>query len=233
MHPDDTNFIIERADDVSNFYFRHTPVVDFVAYPYPDAELQAEENASLIDRANESQRIWVISIPGQIPDEFASLEEHLAQNFAQCQPLVATPSLWIDQFTLAPICCRDTLSTPVSQYQYGDGIGLVGVDTQTDGVSFFVTGLWTIAEGIPMHQYSVSWQLLNSEGERVAQADYGLEPVALTCQRTTIPVEGLPAGEYRLMATVYNWETLDALPGTVIATGIQSNLLEIQQVSLP
>ncbi|MFZ4816297.1 MAG: hypothetical protein ACOYL5_17310 [Phototrophicaceae bacterium] len=59
--------------------------------------------------------------------------------------------------------------------------------------------------------YSVGLQLLNSAGELLRQADFGLS-AAYTCHAATLDLTELPNGDYQLIAVVYNWQTGERLP---------------------
>jgi hypothetical protein len=70
---------------------------------------------------------------------------------------------------------------------------------------------WTVGADVPQNTYSVGIHILNSNGELVRQADYGLPASDAACTPTKIPLDGLTAGNYRVMAMVYNWQTNERL----------------------
>jgi hypothetical protein len=66
----------------------------------------------------------------------------------------------------------------------------------------------TMAGDVPRGTYSTGIHILNSEGQLVAQADYGLSE---GCQTTDVALGGLPTGTYTVYVIVYNWQTGERL----------------------
>jgi hypothetical protein len=72
----------------------------------------------------------------------------------------------------------------------------------------------------------------DSDGQLVAQADFGLPQPGLNCLSVELPVERLAAGTYTLRLTVYDWGTGERLPGSNDATGDQGDRLALGTVTI-
>ena len=71
--------------------------------------------------------------------------------------------------------------------------------------------------------------VLDANGELVAQADAGLASLAFSCQRAQIDVSALTPGAYTLTAIVYRWQDGARLLGTDVAGGATGERLTIGQ----
>jgi hypothetical protein len=219
-----------RHQDIRDFYFGdypEKPIVTTTAYYEGEA---AQERESRLNFSQGRQRVWVASMPDQPSASLSEFEAALGEIYAMCQPpAISQPSVRLDQYAPSPACCLSEASSRVSLAQYGDGIRLAALGQLPDdvGASLPVWMLWALDADVPPHEYSVSLQVLDADGNKVGQADYGLEPLAYTCQQTNVQVGDLPPGEYQLRATVYAWTTGERLPGLVTGTGEQGDLLPI------
>ncbi|HRW09156.1 MAG TPA: DUF2079 domain-containing protein, partial [Caldilineaceae bacterium] len=111
-----------------------------------------------------------------------------------------------------------------------------------DGLTFALEW-WAGREPIPL-DYSVFAHLLNEQGEKVAQLDWqphddwGPRPMTtwfkatsiVDAQRLLLP-EDLPAGNYRLVIGVYNWQTGERLTASG-AGATPDNVAPIAEVSI-
>ncbi len=110
------------------------------------------------------------------------------------------------------------------------GLSVVATPPQA-GESFAFTLHWQTGAQTPDFDYTLSAQVFDSAGNKVAQVDWqprdaiGLRPMTTwlpgeTLQDSqTLPLPAtLVAGDYKVLLSVYNWQTGDRLPVTGAAT---------------
>jgi hypothetical protein len=75
---------------------------------------------------------------------------------------------------------------------------------------------WVFAwqsDDLPTDTYSVGLHLYDELGNFVGQTDFALpNNRPYSCITTSIPIENLAQGNYRLQVVVYNWQTGERLP---------------------
>jgi hypothetical protein len=189
-----------------------------------DAEL-----AAVMDEVSERQRVWVTYSPVMPRAQYPEFEAALSEQFYQCPAVLDAPQIHVDQYARTPVCCLSESTPTAPRILYGDGIGLLDTDPlpQVSGDVLPVSILWSLAPDVPPQVYSVALHVMDAQGNKVAQADYGLNAMALTCQQAQVALPHLPAGEYQLRAGVYAWTTGQRLPGFVTASGEQGDMLPL------
>ncbi|MBL8162128.1 MAG: glycosyltransferase family 39 protein [Anaerolineae bacterium] len=112
-------------------------------------------------------------------------------------------------------------------------ITLNSLDAQfmPDRRTLSVTAIWSRHEAVPLSTYSVALHVDDAAGTLVAQQDYGLPDEARACRSIDLPLDGLPAGEYRLYAIVYAWESGARLNGA--RAGAVGERLLVANFSIP
>ncbi|MBC7813222.1 MAG: hypothetical protein H7175_18835, partial [Burkholderiales bacterium] len=70
---------------------------------------------------------------------------------------------------------------------------------------------WNVSRNAPLDTYSVGLHVLNADGTLAAQADYPVPRSGYSCVPSVVSLAGLPAGEYRVSALVYEWRTGERL----------------------
>jgi hypothetical protein len=185
------------------------------------------ENAPL-SVALERERLWVVYNEADVPATFNTALSQIERNYRQCSVLQDAPDLHVALYARAGVCCAPGGGEVTPTARYGTLIALAAEPLPAEvSAALPVVLAWQLDASVPPHVYSVSLQVLNAMGEKVAQVDEGLLPQAHICQRTVIDVSGLPAGEYTVGATVYAWETGEQLGGELLATGATGTLLPI------
>jgi hypothetical protein len=170
-------------------------------------------------------RLWVASVPENLPAAYDTFAATLRESYQFCRA-AAAPAMQVELYARSPVCCLNDESAAL--LRFGEGITLNGVDVPASAAGVLpVSLLWTVTGGVAPHAYSVSLQILDTAGAKVAQADYGLAAQLHTCQRAEVDISALPPGTYTVHATVYAWETGERLPGVVIASGATGDLLPV------
>jgi hypothetical protein len=188
-----------------------------------------------IEEISSRERVWLAHAPDQpLPGAQADFEAALnAAGYARCVALTDSSTIRVDLFTREPICCENYDRLEPSLATFGDAIRLTKI--QIDPISAGSLPLiltWGFDASIPAYTYSVSLQLLDESGQVVAQTDEGLDLPAFTCKRTALPVDGVPPGDYRLHATVYDWQTGARLPGRLATNGEMGELLPLAMIEI-
>jgi hypothetical protein len=118
--------------------------------------------------------------------------------------------------------------------RFGDGITLTGIEPVPDKVEDKISLLtgWAITGNDPRHSYSFALHVIDSQGNLVAQGDYGLPEQPFGCVPTQIDVSAIPTGNYTLRAAVYSLDTGKRLPGILLATGEQNDTLLLGQFTI-
>jgi hypothetical protein len=170
--------------------------------------------------------------PTEIIARLGEFERALAdEGFAKCSNYLDLPDLTLDLYSRAEDCCLPP-ANPTSVISFGGDIQLTQLDaTQTDE-QFQVLSAWEVPADVPRNTYSVALHLEDGDGQLAAQADYGLPPDAYACRVSRISLADVPAGDYTLMMTVYNWATGERLPAFRTATGEEGERLAVETVEV-
>jgi hypothetical protein len=196
-----------------------------------------QENAyrAALDEVGEGRlRVWLASMTDHPSSSLSGFETFLQeQGYGICEQQVKPPDVRMSLYARSPVCCFAD-HAPEAVARYSDGIALVGLNPLPAAAddSLTVEMAWELAQAVPPDTYSISLQVIDANWNKVAQADDGLAAFAYTCQAITLPLADAPEGDYRLMATVYNWKTGEQLAGTLDATGEQGNLLPIANITI-
>jgi hypothetical protein len=191
---------------------------------------QRNDEASL-DAAWTRSRLWVAAMPDDDSETLSDFYESLDDAYVLCRSAIDQPALRLDLYARSRVCCLDEPAEPL--LQFGEGIFLTGWDIAPQNESLNVSLRWRLNADVPPHEYSVSVQLLNADGDNLRQADAGLAADTLTCQTAEIDLRDLPPGAYDVAVTVYAWRTGERLPGAVLSNGEAGDLLRLDRVTIP
>jgi hypothetical protein len=116
---------------------------------------------------------------------------------------------------------------------FGEGIQVDALDTiVTADKRLSVLLGWSIAEGVPANTYSIGLYVDNTQGQPVAQTDFGIPGQSSACSRTSISLSGLRRGTYTLSAVIYNWQTGERLAGQSLSD-LVADRPALAQVDVP
>jgi len=195
--------------------------------PSSEGRDQRYEHAMALVDDNDPLRVWIGYVTGTQASDASRLIAALTdRQYSACPVGVNVPAARVDLYARSPICCAPEADTTPA-IRFGDGIALTGVNplpTETTGTLPVLTG-WSVDEMVQPYTYSVGLHVDNTNGDFVAQTDFGLPELRFSCSETLIPLDGLPPGEYRLYIVVYEWESGQRLQGEVPATNEQGERL--------
>ncbi len=183
-----------------------------------DARIEVVENsthpgvdnfaARVREAVGDADRVWLLYDPRWTSNEW-SLFEYLLnqQNLYHCETAADTSSMLVWGF--------GRINAQGAAWQFGDGIRLsmVGEPRLKDGL-LQVWLAYQVDAQTPSNTYSVALHVTDQNGELRAQNDVGLPGAGTSCAATEIAVNDLPAGDYQLHTTVYNWQTGERLVST-------------------
>jgi hypothetical protein len=218
-------WVYDRTDDSADMYLAELPVSHTLVRTLNDSGAQREAFEEAMTR-NAAPRLWLAAMPTAPAARLDELRGWLDAEYQYCRAVVDQPRLRLDLYARAPVCCQPDPGAP--RMRFG-GVALVDYTLPPAIVddALWMTLVWGMGDGVPLHAYSAGLHVFNAAGEKVAQADYGLSPAPLTCRETTLDTSALPPGEYTLRVTVYAWQTGARLTGTVAATGETAELLPL------
>lgn len=185
------------------------------------------------DFVDDAPQVWV-GLDKRLPagDALDNFTRTLAGQYAPCGTVFDLPRMRLDLYRRFPPSAFDAENSAI--LRFGGGIALTYADVQppTPGAPLAVTLVWALGADVPPYTYSVALHLENAASELVAQSDYGLPPEPAACRQTDLPVDGLPPGEYTLLATVYDWASGARLPAEAVASGETADRLPVAVVTL-
>lgn len=153
-------------------------------------------------------RVWLAVDRTKAPNfRLDAFRRALANDYATCGKVFDLPALSLDLYARRP--------DGESAFRFGEGIQLALVEPVPKAVrqTLHLTLGWLVAADVPPYTYSAGLHIISTEGQLVAQADFGLPEAGFTCQFAQIDLSSLPSGEYQALATVYAYETGARLPG--------------------
>lgn len=226
---------ISRYYRLANYYYTPLRINEAFVKTFDDPQMQNNQVRDTMSAVDDRARVWLAWMPDRPTRTLDDFRATLEQDYQQCNVWTERPDLRVEQYARTRVCCLSDASATATRLRFGDSIRLVDVEplpdlVQTDTVPISI--LWALAADVPPNEHSVSLQLLDSAGEKVAQADYGLLPMAYTCQQAELNVSDLAPGEYTLMVIVYRWQTGERLSGQVTATVETGDVLPLTTVRI-
>lgn len=146
-----------------------------------------------------------------------------------CERVLDAHGFTLDRYALAGAWCPNR---PV-RLVYDAGITLSEPDIALVNGSLGVELLLRSADArVPRH-YSIALQLVDvMSPERIARLDLGVGPGNIVPLRAEFDVRELPAGEYALRLTLYNWESGARVRARDLALGHISDIHTLNHVQL-
>lgn len=211
---------------VAEFYLRDLRIPSqWITLPdeRPPDEIAADIRGAVGTRLD----VWLAYEPVLSVETLLPYREALAASYILCDTPVMRSDFNIEHYGLAAFGCLGESDAQTATF--GDGIILREVRLASTGDELLVAAGWSVGDSVPPETYSVSFKLWNAAGDFVTQADYGLRASGFGWQLGKLPVSAVPAGEYTLTATVYDWRSGAALQGGDAAVEI----VPVTTVSMP
>ena len=171
-------------------------------------------------------RVW-LGLDKRVPPAsvFADLQQTLSEDYVSCGTVLDLPRMSLALYIRKPANFEPNSAV----FHFGNHVSLAYYNPIPEYVDELLdtTLIWAVSPDVPPYTYSVALHVLDSNGQLVAQQDYGLPTEPLACRQARIPLHTLPSGKYTLMTAVYRWETGERLPGTIVAIGEQGDRLPL------
>lgn len=228
MLPDNVNEDFWSASrDAALFYSQHFPG-DYAITVSEFYEGQANEEAEYRRGVAQSrERIWLTYLTGYPARTLPEFQSVLSDSRFLCPNSVQTGDVRVDQYARHPVCCISLEESSTQMIEFGDWFNLLAIsfDAVSNNGILNVFMSWEVEEQSPMHEYSVTLQLFNSQGEKVAQNDYGLQPLSYFCPLASLNIADLEPGQYELRTGVYNWQTGTSLLARDLTSGTEGMIM--------
>ena len=159
--------------------------------------------------------VWVIHNPQQTElDRMPVYRDWFSQNYRHCQRFLETDDSIIDYHLKPSIPCELITDDQAFKLRYDNGtvLGNMLFEEEPGKITFYLWWLHTIGK-----EYSLTIQIFDDQGEKRRQVDQVIsdEPIDVF----EFDIASLPAGDYVAMLIVYDRETIDSQPGTVVRSG--------------
>jgi hypothetical protein len=175
-------------------------------------------------------QVW-LGVDKRVPPAsvLTDLQQLLTKNYVSCGTVLDLPRMSLALYIQKPLFPE----ADSAMVQFGDGVSLAHYTLSSESeTQLETTFIWQVSPDVPPNTYSVALHILDSNGQLVAQQDYGLPNESLACRQSSVSLDTLPSGEYSLAAAVYRWETGERLPGISTVTGEQGDRLVLGTFTL-
>ncbi|RMF80748.1 MAG: hypothetical protein D6737_07100 [Chloroflexi bacterium] len=182
------------------------------------------------------QEVWLAYSPLDSTETVAIVQDALSPLYDLCAHAVMTNDLYIEQYVRSGLDCVAEAVPVVDSplIQFDEDITLNEVIFSTDvAEKLAVVAEWSVAEDVPPDTYAVSFQMFNSDGNKVEQVDYMLRDYDSEWESTLIPIGNLPAGDYDVYVAVYEFGTTQAISGIDTRQGESNEIFFVQPITLP
>lgn len=166
--------------------------------------------------ATKNRIFWLIYNPQEISlPSSSTYAKILSGNLASCEIVNAAGNLTIDIHIDRAYPCELITDEDPPKLEYDNGIQLANVLHETDNDVLQLHFWWN---HLKTRGYAYSVQIFNANGDKVQQIDdvFDLEPLA----RHDMDISSLAPGDYVAQLIVYNFETKQSQPGTILGTGL-------------
>jgi hypothetical protein len=151
----------------------------------------------------ESRQAFLLYWPGSLSEERSLVTWRLNERgYWQCAALADSPQMKVLAFG----------RLDAGTWQFGEGVSVQPVgEPELLGGKLLVWLGFQLSD-VPADTYSMAVHMVDANGALVAQQDLALPNQPASCRLAEINTSGLPAGEYRVRMTVYDWRTGERLP---------------------
>ena len=178
-----------------------------------------------------SPRMWILyQRSGAIPTEIEAIESGMANlDYTLCDSFGVGADTTILDFFWNTLDCNRIIpvievESQLIEYEFFD------THLVEDGSMLYFVNSWRTVSDFTSDNYMFSYQLVTSDWANVAQLDVPLVYEAMP-QRFSIDVSDVPAGDFRLMAIMYNRHTGERVPWKA-NLGYVPEMLTLKHISL-
>lgn len=177
--------------------------------------------AGIQAQIDDAARLWYGIDKTQPERPVLSVMQEALEAFTLCDTLIDTERLSFALYARHAALCE---ASP--RVVYSDQLAFVASwPKEWHERTLQIDILWRVGEGVE-GVVSVSIQVLDESGQPVAQQDAGLPRGPYGFTREILELGDVPAGDYRVVAIVYRWQTGERLTGQAL-DGATTDILEI------
>ena len=228
----ETNFINKRGMHrkcTSDYYLETLLGIDGAFLPTTlERDVIAERVYDMLD---DHPYALLTHDPTDQPEIYAATRNAIERDYMACQVVLDAPTLHVQRFVYHTLGC----DREYAPFHYTAGISIVDrfadYDPET-GALRLVTG-WEVADETLLHQYNVSFQVLDERGVKVAQhPDRHLYDDILKWHVAELSLAHLSPGEYQAVGIVYDRASGVKISGTDGVTGNSGKFIPIASFSV-
>ena len=208
----------------SDYYFSDRGI-EFATFVPPDRFEQHARHLAL-----SHARHWVVYDEAQVDAAAASqLHELMTElNYRACETSPLGLAGTLVKYSWAALACQKLPATvhnnALVDYEF------YGAALVPDSAQLLVVDRWLARESEPPAQTNLSLQLLDVDWQRLASLDLPLE-ARPGLRQSALDISGLAAGGYRLMAIVYDSQTMQRSEWP--ANGKSSTMRQLAAITIP
>lgn len=182
-------------------------------------------------RVGQHPHLLFVYDPSQLPANFSALKNLLEHDFVPCGIVVNTGEVFAQRYTIHTLSCQ----RDYYEVHYENGIRIMDAIAEyaAEAQSLRVLTGWQVANRAQLEQYNVSLQVLNADGQRVAQAqDRHLFDGILPWYAVELSTAELPPGAYRAVVILYDRFSGKKVRGQELATSQASDIFPLHSFTV-
>ena len=161
--------------------------------------------------------------PHDLAANFNDVLALLESQYSPCEVVVDAEGIFAQRYSYRALDCARQYRT----IAYDNGVNVVDrfAEFDRERQSIRVVTGWEVADEMQFEQYNVSIQIISADWQSMAQApDRHLYDDVLPWYAVELPTAGLAAGDYQVMAILYDRDTVKKAPGVDLLSGISSDI---------
>ncbi len=210
----------------SDYYFSDRGI-NYEVFVEPERFEQQARHLALSE-----PRHWVVYDETLVDNKAAAqLEELMSElNYRACEISKFGQSGVLVKYSWQTLACQD-LAAAVYASELVD-YEFYGAALAHDATQLLVVDRWRAREAAPPPQTNLSLQLLDPAWQRLASLDLPLDSRP-GLRQSALDIRGLAAGEYRLMAAIYDSQTMQRSNWVAGSAGESSNMRQLATIVMP
>ena len=221
-----------HGPSVSNYYF--SPYGINAKFIYLDRNKLSLEDARLktLDVIAGQPSIWFTHQPDLPSADYLHVAyEVLNEHHDLCETEHIEGDVTLEHYVWKGLDCQPITSDKTVTY---DDITMTNVDAllSDDQSTLTIVGNWEVAEDFPETTYNISYQVITSDWQNVAQVDEFVLTGKPRWTQVTLPIDELDAGDYRVMIVIYHWQNGEKLTGLVNPSGEEGTLITVDTFTI-
>lgn len=185
------------------------------------------------DALNTSPVIWWAYAPDDIyQSQREAITEVLLETHQACNFVEQNSEIVLINYVRRPFSC-DWLEESHAVARFEEyTIEIYGVEMMFYDNQVVIGTKWMVPQTVPLYQYSVAIKLYDADGAFLKQSDFELPSGYNARHVTLMNAEDLIDGNYTVVVSVYDWQTLEHLTGIQLDSGASGRETFIGQFNI-